>query len=285
MQFLNDAGRIPLLTADEEIILGRTVQRMQALLEVKPDGPYDRQERAILHRGRKAKDRMITANMRLVAAVSKRFMRQCIHLEHEDLLQEGTLGLIRAVEKFDPERGYKFSTYAYWWIRQGMARALASYNRTIRLPSHANDSIVRLKVWMASKLSDGVTPSVAACAEFLGCDEDRARLYLANIQNVGSLDARLKGNDSEASALVEMIADDRAQPWELLENDPEEKRDLIRVRLMTMTESQRRVIELRMAGMETRQQIADALGVTRQRVGDIEASAIRILQTSLRNKA
>jgi RNA polymerase primary sigma factor len=133
--YLNSVGRVPLLTSDEEIILGGQVREMVRILEKKQESKLTREEMRLVKIGRRAKDRMVTANLRLVVNVAKKFRPQT-HMKMEDLLQEGSIGLIRAVEKFDPTRGYKFSTYAYWWIRQGITRAGENQESEIRVPSH-----------------------------------------------------------------------------------------------------------------------------------------------------
>ena len=146
--YLKDIGRIPLLEHDEEILLGRQVQRMM-LLEDKRKELAEEHQRTIddaelaqhfdhdfkavrrdLRNGQKAKDKMVTANLRLVVSVAKKYTKR--NMELLDIIQEGTIGLVRGVEKFDPGRGYKFSTYAYWWIRQGITRAIAEKSRAIR---------------------------------------------------------------------------------------------------------------------------------------------------------
>ena len=284
MEYLNAAGRVPLLTADEEILLGRSIQRMQRLLEDKPSGPYDRQERGIMHRGRKAKDRMVTANMRLVVDVSKKYRRQCDHLSQEDLLQEGTFGLIRAAEKFDPERGYKFSTYAYWWIRQSMARAVTTYDRSIRLPVHVAERIVKLRAWIASRMERYGPPTLDQCAEFLQIDREQARDYLQHMQGVSSLDRCAMGRDGEASALIDMIADtSRDTPWEHVESNREEQMQLVKNIIPQLPSREQEVLQLRFfEGFFSQQQVATRLGLTRQAVSQSEARGIRQIQLRMR---
>ena len=154
--YLRDIGRIPLLEHDEEILLGRKVQR---LMEIKAcedllEAPSKQELAASLNltikelrreirEGEKAKDKMVTANLRLVVSVAKKYTKR--NMELLDIIQEGTIGLVRGVEKFDPGRGYKFSTYAYWWIRQGITRAIAEKSRAIRLPIHVTENLNRLK--------------------------------------------------------------------------------------------------------------------------------------------
>ena len=134
--YLATIGREPLLTAAEEIELGNQVQAMMRLLE-EGDRTFTDQEQRTIKIGKRSKARMMKANLRLVVSVAKKY--QSKGLELLDLIQEGSLGLERAVEKFDPTRGYKFSTYAFWWIRQSMTRAIACQSRTIRLPVHLSE--------------------------------------------------------------------------------------------------------------------------------------------------
>ena len=150
--YLRDIGRIPLLEHDEEILLGRQVQRMMEIKAVKelasPETDEDlaavlditlKELKRELRDGEKAKDKMVTANLRLVVSVAKKYTKR--NMELLDIIQEGTIGLVRGVEKFDPGRGYKFSTYAYWWIRQGITRAIAEKSRAIRLPIHVTENL------------------------------------------------------------------------------------------------------------------------------------------------
>ena len=132
--YLRDIGRIPLLEHEEEILLGRKVQRLMTLLEMKQEMSLDnaglaeamdmplKEVKKELREGEKAKEKMVTANLRLVVSVAKKYTKR--NMELLDIIQEGTIGLVRGVEKFDPGRGYKFSTYAYWWIRQGITTAI-----------------------------------------------------------------------------------------------------------------------------------------------------------------
>ena len=178
--YLRDIGRIPLLEHDEEILLGRQVQRLMeikaceellgtptkdelaASLELTP-----KELRKLLRDGEKAKDRMVTANLRLVVSVAKKYTKR--NMELLDIIQEGTIGLVRGVEKFDPGRGYKFSTYAYWWIRQGITRAIAEKSRAIRLPIHVTENLNKIKK-AQRELSqlNGEIPSVFQLSDYLG---------------------------------------------------------------------------------------------------------------------
>ena len=147
--YLRDIGRIPLLEHDEEILLGRKVQRLMEIQAIEAEdkaaelGITEKELRKQIRDGEKAKDKMVTANLRLVVSVAKKYTKR--NMELLDIIQEGTIGLVRGVEKFDPGRGYKFSTYAYWWIRQGITRAIAEKSRAIRLPIHVTENLNKLK--------------------------------------------------------------------------------------------------------------------------------------------
>ena len=171
--YLSNIGRVPLLTPAEEIELGNQVQKMMVLTE---DGQLNEktkeftpQEKRTIKIGRRSKERMMKANLRLVVSVAKKYQGK--GLELLDLVQEGSLGLERAVEKFDPTRGYKFSTYAFWWIRQSMTRAIACQSRTIRLPVHLSErlaTIRKISRELAHKL--GAMPSRIEIAEAMEID-------------------------------------------------------------------------------------------------------------------
>ena len=162
--YLSTIGRVPLLTPAEEIELGNQVQAMMRLAEEDKGEAYTTHEKKIMRVGKRSKERMMKANLRLVVSVAKKYQGK--GLELLDLIQEGSLGLERAVEKFDPTRGYKFSTYAFWWIRQSMTRAIACQSRTIRLPVHLSErltAIRKVSLELAHKL--GAMPSRKEIAE------------------------------------------------------------------------------------------------------------------------
>ena len=207
--YLSNIGRVPLLTPAEEIELGNQVQKMMTLTE---DGQlnektkeFTTQEKRSIKIGRRAKERMMKANLRLVVSVAKKYQGK--GLELLDLVQEGSLGLERAVEKFDPTRGYKFSTYAFWWIRQSMTRAIACQSRTIRLPVHLSErlaSIRKVSRDLAHKL--GAMPSRIEIAEAMEIDVEELDAVLRQALSTSSLDAPVNGDDGRRF-LGDLIAD------------------------------------------------------------------------------
>jgi RNA polymerase primary sigma factor len=222
--YLGEIGRHQLLTPEQELTLGRKVQAMALLQErcreAGGSGPacaYNDLERRTLRLGERAKNQMITANLRLVVNLAKRYQNKGLDLL--DLIQEGTLGLTRAVEKYDPTRGHRFSTYAYWWIRQGLNRALSTQSRTIRIPVNVNEKLTRLRAAKARFLqANGVMPSPAQLAvalqwpreevdELLGCE---LRSVTVSLQGVVK-------SKSDPSELVDVLPSSEMPPLERAE--------------------------------------------------------------------
>ena len=202
--YLSSIGRVPLLTAAEEIELAHHVQAMKKLLEITEEKRTTRQKHQI-RMGKRARDRMMAANLRLVVSVAKKYQGK--GLELLDLVQEGSLGLERAVEKFDPTRGYKFSTYAFWWIRQSMTRAIACQSRTIRLPVHLSErlaTIRKVSLDLAHKL--GAMPSRLEIAEEMEIEVEELDSILRQALTTSSLDAPVNGDEGR-SFLGDLIAD------------------------------------------------------------------------------
>ncbi len=231
--YLKEIGRVPLLEADEEIILAKQVQRMMSVLEKKEEveketsiildnqewakavGMREKQLKQVLYQGKRAKDKMIRSNLRLVVSIAKKYLNR--NMELLDLIQEGTLGLERAVEKFDHSKGYKFSTYAYWWIRQGMTRALAQQARTIRIPIHITEKLNKIKKTqreLSQKLKRSVTTTEVA--QEMGITSEEIRNYLEMTKKTMSLDVRVgKNEDTELSELIEDNSSSIEQSWTL----------------------------------------------------------------------
>ena len=202
--YLNSIARHPLLTADQEIQLGRRVVRWKELRDKEQLTPDERRE---FRSGERARQRFIQSNLQLVVHVARKYdRRQNKTLELMDLIQEGNIGLARAVELFDPSRGYKFSTYAYWWIRQGITRALIMQDAIIRLPTSLHEllhKINRTAQDMAHKLCR--EPTITELAEAIDMDAKELSIMLKRAYRVTSLDQKV--HDADSGSICETIAD------------------------------------------------------------------------------
>jgi RNA polymerase primary sigma factor len=284
--YLATIGREPLLTPAEEIELGNQVQAMMALLESGKDAAnadLSTQERKLLRIGQRAKQRMMKANLRLVVSVAKKYQGK--GLELLDLIQEGSLGLERAVEKFDPTRGYKFSTYAFWWIRQSMTRAIACQSRTIRLPVHLSErltAIRKVSLDLAHKL--GAMPSRREIAEAMAMPLEELDSLLRQALTTSSLDAPVNGDEGR-SFLGDLIADSAdEEPLERVERGIHQEQ--LGRWLSHLSEQERQVLQLRFGldGEErhTLAEIGRQLEVSRERVRQVELKALRKLRNLTR---
>lgn len=276
--YLTSIGREPLLTPAEEIELGNQVQAMMQLVEETKD-TYSVQENKTIRVGRRSKERMMRANLRLVVSVAKKYQGK--GLELLDLIQEGSLGLERAVEKFDPTRGYKFSTYAFWWIRQSMTRAIACQSRTIRLPVHLSErlSTVR-KVSLDLAHTLGAMPSRQEIAEAMAIPVEELDALLRQAFTISSLDAPIGAEDG-SSFLVDLIADASAEaPLDRIERGMHQEQ--LAALLDHLSSQERDVLSLRFGldGSErhTLADIGRQLDVSRERVRQIELKALRKLR-------
>lgn len=278
--YLATIGRVPLLTPSEEIELGNQVQAMMRLVEEqRSEADYSEKEQKTIRVGRRSKQRMMKANLRLVVSVAKKYQGK--GLELLDLIQEGSLGLERAVEKFDPTRGYKFSTYAFWWIRQSMTRAIACQSRTIRLPVHLSErlgAIRKVSLELAHKL--GAMPSRREIAEEMDIPLDELDALLRQALTTSSLDAPVNGEEGR-SFLGDLIADTNgAEPLEQVERGIHQEQ--LGRWLTYLTDQERQVLELRF-GLEgeerhTLAEIGRLLDVSRERVRQVELKALRKLR-------
>ena len=239
-QYLQEIGRHPLLTPTEEIEYSRQIQAMVVLKTEHPDATtYTRQQRNIIRRGKRAKDQIITRNLRLVVMIAKKYQKRCTSMELLDLIQFGNIGLNRASELFDPSRGYKFSTYAYWWIRQSISRGLQDSDRMIRLPVHRYDKVMRANAYMNKQLATtGRMPTLAECAAALELDPEDLQTSLQMAQDVFSLDAPA-GNNADKSDLIDLVHDEASLHQE---DDFLIERDLLADVIETLDHDEREMI-------------------------------------------
>ena len=331
--YLQDIGRVDLLSNEEEVTLARLVQRREALLKQEKElasnqeaikelqrlEGLQRQEanhfchwptkqewaltagltlselqnkidtgykawgaligidpgelKQALRDGRRAKDQMIQANLRLVVAVAKKYQQRGIELL--DLVQEGTLGLERAVEKFDSKRGFRFSTYSYWWIRQSITRAIATQSRTIRLPAHVTEKLNRIKrVQQEIASKQGRLASIADLAKELGMSQENVRLTLMRVPRSISLETPV--GQEQGTLLGDLLEDGNATPEEeltrnQLHNDLEILLDELSSREATVI---RRRFGLEDDTPQTLTQIGEAMHLSRERVRQIETHAL-----------
>ena len=291
--YLRDIGRIPLLEHDEEILLGRQVQRMMVLKEMKKELELDEEGLAdamdITHKqikkelrdGERAKDKMVTANLRLVVSVAKKYTKR--NMELLDIIQEGTIGLVRGVEKFDPGRGYKFSTYAYWWIRQGITRAIAEKSRAIRLPIHITENLNKLKK-AQRELSqmNGQMPNVFDLAAHLDLTVDEIKDLMCKARQPTSLEIKI--GENRDTALIDLLEDETQLPELILERQyiKEDIRELI----SELPEMQAAVVAMRygigdeMLEPMSMTAIGQVLNMSRDRVRTLEHKALRALRAN-----
>ena len=287
--YLNAAGRVPLLTPAEEITLGHSVQRMMRLLNDKPEGPYDKAENRILKIGKRAKDRMILANMRLVTELAKKYLLRCQTMEMADLLQEGVIGLIRGVEKFDPSKGYKFSTYAYWWIRQGCSRAAGTQDRVIKLPSGAVDALTKARYFIPRFTAEnGRPPTIEELAKECKISTYLMENYLLHASNVKSLDEPCAHSEkNERSPLVDLLACDKETPWDYVDNEETRVRfGQLKAFTQDLTPKEQNVLQLRFPILGEEPQ-ADFFSVPQSKVGQklgVSHSAIGLIERKAINK-
>lgn len=293
--YLQEIGRIPLLTHEQEIIYGKRVQQMMKLLIIKEElktelsqepTPHEWGLKAqltvtelhqILQQGTLAKKRMIEANLRLVVAIAKKYQKR--HLEFLDLIQEGSLGLERAVEKFDPIRGYKFSTYAYWWIRQAITRAIAQQSRTIRLPIHITEKLNKIKRTQRELSQQlGRTPTPQEIGQILNLAPGQIREYLLMARHPISLD--LKVGDNYDTELQELLEDERDCPEDLLSHHL--LQEDLQTLMSELTPQQQEVIILRFGlnngkGLSL-SKIGERMNLSRERVRQLETQALNLMR-------
>ncbi|MBR8835100.1 MAG: RpoD/SigA family RNA polymerase sigma factor [Stigonema ocellatum SAG 48.90 = DSM 106950] len=293
--YLQEIGQFPLLTSDQEITYGRQVQQMIAIEQHSSDlsqqlhreptltelaafaNKSETEVTQILHQGQRAKQKMVTANLRLVVSIAKKYQRR--NLELLDLIQEGAIGLQRGVEKFDPNRGYKLSTYVYWWISQAITRAIAEKSRTVRLPIHITEKLNQIKKAQRELFQTlGRRPTVTEIAETLNLQPSQIREYLSAASGTVSLD--LKVGDNQDTELSELLSDEGTSPNEHITQELL-RQDLNNL-LASLKPMQREVLILRFGLLDNQErslaQIGERLNVSRERVRQIQQQAMNVVR-------
>ena len=288
--YLKEAGRVPLLTQEEEIEITQRMERGREAMSRLAAGNITEDEREQLlweiQDGWDAREHLLTANARLVISVAKKYMGRGVPFL--DLIQEGNIGLMRAAKKFDYKRGYKFSTYATWWIRQAVTRAIADQGRTIRVPVHMGDQVSRmLRIQHQLKQKYGRDPTMEEVARALDVPPKKVEEMIQLARHPLSLHMPI-GEEADDDVLGDFIEDESAPP-----PDETAANNLLHEQLFSILDSlpprEARILQLRYGLLDgqylTLNEVGQKMGVTRERVRQIEAQALRRLRTPNIQKA
>lgn len=291
--FMSKANKHELLTPEQEIMLGKKVQAMVRLKkEGKPRNEFTFKEKREWAEGMRARDKMIEANLRLVVHIATKVFRAVSvrsgtsGMERMDLIQEGNIGLATAVEKYEPEKGYRFSTYAYWWIKQSICRGVQNQERTIRIPDHAHETIRKAMKEEARIMKEtGIKPKLSEVAARIKVDREKLEQYLISNRRTKSIEAPTTRSSEDSSAFAEILADPKSldqddQSWSPVDLEwaldvlSEKERDIVRLRYGIGTGKSMTLVE-----------ISKKYGVSTERVRQICQQAINRmrLKTSFKN--
>jgi RNA polymerase primary sigma factor len=280
--YLREIGRINLLTAPEEKLLAQQVERGERAADRMSRGEYAFDERPqllrVVREGQAAREHLIQANLRLVVSVAKKYLGR--GMSFLDLIQEGNIGLMRAAEKFDYHRGFKFSTYATWWIRQAITRSIADQSRTIRLPVHVGETINRV-IRTTNRLQQSTEhdPTPDEVASELGIPAEKVRRVLDAARQTVSLESPV---GAEGDSVLGDFIEDKGSAAPLESAAQHILREQIDIALQKLPERERRIIQLRYGLQDgqyrTLEEVGREFGITRERIRQIEARVLRKLR-------
>ncbi len=306
-QYLIAIGKYPLLTAEQEIIYGRQIEQGQALLEVQRSleavketasptleqwaeaagrSPEALQQTMAAYN--RAVDKLVVHNLRLVVAVAKKYLSKSKRMDFLDLIQEGTIGLRRGAEKFEISKGYKFSTYAYWWIRQGITRGIAEQDNMIRLPIHISEKYNKLRKSKAVLTGQlGHVPSLAEVAEASGVDEERAKTIIEFVKSNATASLSHRIGKEEDRELGDLIADEHYHSPDSMLDTLTQQETIVDL-LNGLKDKEKEVIALRFGlddgTAKSLQEVGNILSLSRERVRQIERKAMERLRSLAHTK-